>query len=365
MANLRTTVILKTDVVESTPKVAQLSQAEMGRQRKQHKQFIANIANQNHGLIFEEEGDAYWMEFPSVTTAALAAMQMHQSLRSMQAGRPEKHRLAIRAIITVGDILHQENDSIGTTMSLTARIEKITPPDEIYLSHAAWLVLNKAEVQTEYVNEFNFKGFNESEKIYRIVQKHRTRVLTNQYIVNTDIRRWMSYVTSKGIEDVESFLMEYDDLLNEICDTYGGIIRNTAGDEYFITFPEANSLFSAIEKLCSSWKRMSDRYQLSLSATIHQGNINVLRSYLYGHDIHVSFFLEELARLAYSGKKVVSIVVSGRVKESAKGTIWENNFQELEISKPMDKRLQSIIDEYGAYWFITESDSPNESLLAD
>ena len=153
MANLRTTVILKTDIVDSTPRLAEQTQAEMGLQRKQHKQFITEVANKNFGSIFQEEGDGYWIEFPSVTTAVLAAMEMHQNLRTMQAGKGEKQRLAIRAAITVGDVLHQETDSIGTTMNLTARIEKVTPPDETYLSHAAWLILNKAEVQTSYVND--------------------------------------------------------------------------------------------------------------------------------------------------------------------------------------------------------------------
>src|SRR6266540_2930267 len=158
MANMRTTVILKTDVVDSTPRIAIQSQAEMGLERTRHKRFISETAIRNRGSVFQEEGDAYWIEFPGVTTAVLAAIEMHQTLRAMQIGKGEKQRLAIRAVITVGDILYQGNDTIGTTMSLTARIEKITPPDEIYLSHAAWLVLNRAEVETEYVSEFNFKG---------------------------------------------------------------------------------------------------------------------------------------------------------------------------------------------------------------
>lgn len=231
MANVRTTVVMKTDIVDSTPRTAAQTQSEMGLGRKQHKQFIADIAVKNLGSIFQEEGDAYWIEFPSVTTSVLAAIEMHQNLRSMQAGKGEKQRLAMRATITVGDILHEGSDSIGTTMSLTARIEKVTPPDEIYLSQAAWLILNKAEVQTSFVSEFNFKGFDEPEKVYKVEHAYRTRVLTSQYIVYMDVRGWQSYTDSKTIEDVERFLLDYDDLINEICDLYGGVIRNKFGDE--------------------------------------------------------------------------------------------------------------------------------------
>jgi len=358
MANLRTTVILKTDIVDSTLKLVEQTQAEMGLQRKQHKQFITDIAIKNHGSVFQEEGDGYWVEFPSVTTAVLAAIEMHQILRSTQAGKGGKQRLAIRAVITVGDILHQEQDTIGTTMSLTARIEKITPTDEIYLSHAAWLVLNKAEVQTSFVNEFNFKGFRESEKIYKVDQKHRTHVLTDQFIVFTDVRAWMWFTKTKEIEDVESFLLEYDDLMNEICDTYGGVIRNTSGgDEYFLTFSETNAFFPALEKLCSSWKNMIKRYKLGLSIAAHKGDLNILRSYLYGGNIHTTFYLEQLNGMFHPARESISIAVSGKVKESAQGTIWEPRIQELDRSKITSEKLQSMIEEHGAYWFIAGDNS--------
>ena len=355
MANMRTTVILKTDIVDSTPKVARQTQSEMGLQRKQHKRFISEIAVKNHGSIFQEEGDAYWIEFPSVTTAVLAAIEMHQDLRSLQAGKVEKQRLAIRAVISVGDILYQGTDSIGTTLSLTARIEKVTPPDEIYLSHAAWLVLNKAEVQTSFVSEFTFKGFDEPEKVYRVESTHRTRVLTDQYIVYMDIRGWKSYTESKTIEDVEKFLLDYDDLMNEICDLYGGVIRNKFGDEYFLTFTDAQMLFSAMEGLCTSWKRMIENYQLGLSVGIHQGRLNILRSYLYGNDIHTTFYLERLSSLVGPGAAGISVVVSRKVKEKVQGTNWEKKFRELDRSRITDEPLQSILDQHGAFEFIAEN----------
>ncbi len=356
MANLRTTVILKTDIVDSTPRLAGQTQSEMGLQRKQHKRFIADTATKNLGSILQEEGDGYWIEFPSVTTAVLAAIEMHQTLQSTQAGKGEKQRLAIRAVITVGDILHQERDTIGTTMSLTARIETVTPPDEIYLSHAAWLVLNKAEIQTSFVSEFNLKGFSEPEKVYKVDQKHRTRVLTDQYIVFTDVRAWMWYTESKEIEDVENFLLDYDDLMNEICNTHGGVIRNTSGDQYFLTFSEANAFFPAMEKLCSSWKNMIERYKLGLSVAVHKGDLNILRSYLYGSNIHTTFYLEQLTSMFYPARESISIAVSGKVKESAQGTIWEPRIRELDRSKITNEKLQSIIEEYGAYWFLAEGD---------
>jgi class 3 adenylate cyclase len=360
MANLRTTVILKTDIVESTPRIAAQTQAEMGLQRTKHQHFISNIATTNLGSIFQEEGDGYWIEFPSVTSAVLAAIEIHQNLRSLQTGKGEKQRLAIRAVITVGDILHQGNDAIGTTMSLTARIEKVTPPDGIYLSHAAWLILNKAEVPTSFVNEFSFRGFREPERVYKVEQKHRTRVLTDQYIVITDVRGWSSYTRSKTVEEVEQFLMEYDDRINEICEYHGGVIRGVAADEYFITFSEASQTLNAIEKLCQYWESVVERHGIGISILVHKGNLNVFRSYVFGNDIHFMYQLAQLSEIFHTEKDQISVVTTAKIRDEIQGTSWENRFQRLDRDKISNEKLRSVFEEYGAYSFIAGTDRRND-----
>ncbi len=356
MATYRTTVMLKTDIVESTPRLAGQTQAEMASQRKQHKQFISEISIKNLGSIFQDEGDGYWVEFPSVTTAVLAAIEMHQDLRSTQAGKGEKQRLAIRAVITLGDILHQEQETIGTTMSLAARIEKVTPPDEIYLSHAAWLVLNKAGVQTSFVNEFNFKGFREPERIYKVEQKHRTRVFTDQYIVFTDLSKMLAFIKSKSVEKIESFLLDYNDLLNGICEEYAGIVRNVAGDNYFLTFSEVNQTLMAIDKLSQRWKRIIKHHGVGLKVGIHKGNFNIFRSYIYGEDIETTAILTDFIRIFRSNANGIAVIATGKIRDEVRGTSWEHKFQELDKRKITDEWLQSIVKEHGVYEFIVEDD---------
>ena len=356
MSNYRTTVILKTDIVDSTPRLAEQTQGEMGLQRKQHRRFIADIAVNYRGSVFQEEGDAYLMEFPSVTDAVLAAIEMHQNLLSTQAGKGEKGRLAIRAVITVGDILHQGEDAIGMSMSLTARMEKITPPDEIYLSHAAWLVLNKAEVQTSFVGKFDLKGFKEPEQIYKVDQKHRVRILNDQFIVFTDIRGWTNFMRTSDNKEIETFLSRYDDLLNSVCDNHGGIIRNASGDQYFLTFSESNSLFKALEDLFTSWKELVKKYHLGLSIAVHKGTINIIRSYLYSNDIHLTIFLERLNGILSPNKASISIIATNKVREGTIGTKWENRFHGVEMEKISDAKIFSIAEDVRAYLFIPGED---------
>ena len=145
MSNLLTTVIMKTDWRDSTGRIRSLVEADLSVTLVEHKQLILRITEQHGGRAVKGEGDAFWLVFPSVTAAALAATAMQEELRLAQAGKGDD-RLAIRIAITLGDVLHQEHDIFGEAVNLTARIEGVTPPDEIYLSPAAWLASEVAVV---------------------------------------------------------------------------------------------------------------------------------------------------------------------------------------------------------------------------
>ena len=123
-------------------------------------------------------------------------------------------------------------------------------------------------------------------------------------------------------------MIDVNDLLNDICNQYGGTIRNTAGDQYLLTFSEAGALFTAMENLCNDWKTMAKRYQLGLSVAIHKGDLNIIRSYLYSNDITATVFLERLHHVTQPDTRSISVVASNRAKESAIGTSWESKFQD-------------------------------------
>ena len=354
MAIYRTTVILKTDIVDSTPRLAEQTQAEMSLQRRQHKQFIAETAAKYHGSIFQEEGDAFWIEFPSVTDATLAAMEIHQNLRSMQAGKGEKQRLAIRAVVTVGDILHQETDTLGMTMSLTARIEKITPPDEIYLSHAAWLIMNKAEVQTLFVGEFELKGFKEPEKVYRVTQKTGIRELTDHCIVLADAKGFSRFFNTHNKEDVERFLLEYDALMNEVCTRHGGVVRQITGDMYFLTFENANQTITALRMLSHNWNSINERFNIGISIGAHKGSLQVFRSYVFGNDINTTEYLSDLGRYYRTDRDQVFAVISGKVRDEADLNFDDSMFQELDANTLPQEAYQAVVREHRAYRFIVD-----------
>lgn len=158
MATLQTTVIMKTDIQGPTAKFRALPDADQHALLTEHRQFVSRLAAAREGRV-KLEGDRFWLVFPSATAAALAAMSMQEELRLSQPGKGED-RLAMRIILTVGDVLHQDGSLFGEAVVLATRIESIThitPPDEIYASVAAWLLMHEAEVRTSLVDAFAFK----------------------------------------------------------------------------------------------------------------------------------------------------------------------------------------------------------------
>jgi class 3 adenylate cyclase len=177
-------------------------------------------------------------------------------------------------------------------------------------------------------------------------------VLTDHYIVYTDANKFEQFVKSASIQGVEDFLLDCDDVINEICDKHGGIIRQVNGDEYFFTFTDANQTIIAVEELCHSWKRIVERYKLGISIGVHKGNLKVIRSFVYGDDIRTTQYLTELGKLYHPGQDEIRVVTSRKVSNEFHGTEWEGKFRELDDEGTTKEVHKMIFNEHGAYEFI-------------
>jgi class 3 adenylate cyclase len=105
MSALQTTAILKTDLKGSTPTFRALQESDLGSLLTSHREFVARIASARGGRIVKPEGDGFWIMFPSVTAAALAAMDMQEELQLAQPNKGDD-RVSMRIVITLGDVLN-------------------------------------------------------------------------------------------------------------------------------------------------------------------------------------------------------------------------------------------------------------------
>ena len=236
MNPLRTTVVMKTDISGSTSRFRELLAADLQALLSEHRDFLARHAAEHDGSIIKGAGDGYWLEFPSVTSAAKAAIAMQEALRLAQLNRGDD-RLAIRIVIALGDIAVQDGDFIGDAFALAARVEAVTPADEIYLTTAARLAITSAEIQTALVENFVFKGFAERMPIYRIEQRHRTRVIADTYILFSDLEGFGTMLDAgPASATVERILDALDAVTRGIAQEFCGTVRFNLGDSLLCNF---------------------------------------------------------------------------------------------------------------------------------
>jgi class 3 adenylate cyclase len=346
MATLRATVIMKTDLKGSTPRFRALSESDLSTVLATHQQLVADVAAKHQGEVVKPEGDAFWIVFPSVTAACLAGLDMQDELRLSQPGKGDD-RLAMRIIITLGDVQIEEGALVGDPVVLAARIESVTPPDEIYLSLAAWLAVRSAEVQTSFVGAFSMKGFDEPAPLYRVESSHRTRVFEDQYLVVSDLKAFGIFIESHPLSTIERVLDNLLDVTERVCREFDGTTRFSTGDSYCLTFTDPNRAMTAVERLHDVWEAFDERESLGcpLKIAVHKGTLNAYRSYVYGRDVEISFS-------AVGAMREPGVYVTDPVRDDLARTPWETRLRLVRDQRQSPRlRLQGV----GIYRLVSQT----------
>jgi adenylate cyclase len=339
MTNLRATVIMKTDMSGSTARLRQLPESDLSVVFTEHRALIARVGSTHGGQIIKSEGDGFWLAFPSATAAALAAVTMHDELRLAQLNRGDD-RLAMRIVITLGDVLHQEGALVGEAVVIAVRIEQVTPRDEIYVSQSAWLAMNRAEVRTSFVETFTLKGFDAPVPVYRVDPTHRTRILVDQYIVIVDLKGFEAFSEAQPVAETERVLDHLMELVSRLCLEYAGVNRFSMGDAHCLTFSEAGAAVAAGERLQEAWRLFQERegYHIPINIAVHKGTLHAFRSYLYGSDISIAASVESATAPVIAAD---GVFVTEQLRKELAGTSWYHRLQPVELRR-RPRRLEGI-----------------------
>jgi len=170
--------IILTDIVGYTEATSRLSRKEQKEMLNLHNQLLYPIIRNFGGRVVKTIGDALLLTFRSPTDAMLCSMAMQDALydfnrKSMHNGE----ELHIRIAASLGEVRVSRNDVFGEAVNLTSRIESITPEDEIYLSEAIYLAMNKAEVPCVEVGHKQLKGISEPVRVWQIPRFTRARLV--------------------------------------------------------------------------------------------------------------------------------------------------------------------------------------------
>ncbi|MEO0457917.1 MAG: adenylate/guanylate cyclase domain-containing protein [Cyanobacteria bacterium P01_A01_bin.114] len=163
------TAIVFTDVVSFTPRMAANEQHTIALVQRDLQQ-IQLLCQQFAGRLSKKLGDGLLLYFKSAEQAVLCAIAIQQTLAEAAAHLPPEDILQHRIGIDLGDVVHINQEIMGNSVNLAARLQTEAPPGGICLSQAAYdAVQASLPIPANYAGERQLKGLPSPLPIYHIV----------------------------------------------------------------------------------------------------------------------------------------------------------------------------------------------------
>jgi class 3 adenylate cyclase len=160
--------ILFVDIAGFTLTTSRQSRAENAYLLQTFDTTLLPLIKRFKGVVVKSIGDALLITFRSPTDAMLCSMALQDAMHEYNLNAPEDKRIHIRVAANLGEVRVTKNDIFGEPVNVASRIEGIAPADEIYLSEAVYMAMNKAEVPAQEVGFKELKGIPQAVRIYSI-----------------------------------------------------------------------------------------------------------------------------------------------------------------------------------------------------
>jgi len=179
--------IVLTDIAGYTEATAKQSRAANERLLATHNRILLPIVKRFKGRHVKSIGDALLLVFRSPTDAMLCAMAMQDALYEYNRNAPKDQQIHLRVAASLGEVRVSRGDVFGEPVNITSRIESITPPDEIYMSEAVYMAMNKAEVPSQEVGWRELKGVSGQIRIFNIPRFSTPRLVPQDVMAAEDM----------------------------------------------------------------------------------------------------------------------------------------------------------------------------------
>jgi class 3 adenylate cyclase len=150
-----TVTLVFTDIADSTDLAALLGDARWAEVITWHDATIGSITASHGGTLVKSLGDGTMLAFESTRMAARAAIAIQRAIASPEA--PVELRLRIG--IHIGDVVHTDDDLLGTAVNKAARIASSATGRQIVVSRVVHAMLAEShEFSFGETTEVDLKG---------------------------------------------------------------------------------------------------------------------------------------------------------------------------------------------------------------
>jgi class 3 adenylate cyclase len=176
--------IMLTDMQGYTVTSSSSSRQEIIEMIQNHNKLMMPIFDFYGGTIIKTIGDAFLVTFDSATDAVVCGIVIQLILKEYNQNLQENQALLnLRVVINTGDVALEQNDIYGEGVNITARMESLDCMEAgmIGISQSTQLLLNRNEIFSELLGEFDLKGIPYPVQIYNVP-------IDRQNIANVPVR---------------------------------------------------------------------------------------------------------------------------------------------------------------------------------
>ena len=164
---LGTATILFTDVVDSTSLSQSMGDEKWSKLITEHFNTLEEIVKAEDGYVVKTLGDGGMFVFSSGTSALAAAVRIQRAVADSV-----DHRLKIRVGVHTGDVVQDQNDYIGLTVSKAARVAAAAEGGQILVSSTTAEIVNSAELDFGDPITVELKGIQGTHTLQPLKWKH-------------------------------------------------------------------------------------------------------------------------------------------------------------------------------------------------
>jgi class 3 adenylate cyclase len=169
MARAEHLTVMFTDLVGFTERTSRQSRAQTESMLRDHERLVRPIVGRFSGRVVKMIGDACLATFRSPTDGLRCAMALQDAIVDYNKSHSAEEHMRLRVALNAGEVQVVDKDVYGEAVNAAARVEGLTPPDEIYFTEAVYLAMNKAEVKSEAVGVRELKGIPNPVTLHRVV----------------------------------------------------------------------------------------------------------------------------------------------------------------------------------------------------
>jgi eukaryotic-like serine/threonine-protein kinase len=162
------TTVVFTDLEGSTAMLERLGEARWLEIMGEHNRLVRERVAAHDGAIVKSTGDGFMIMFASASAALACALELQQIFSAYRARRPDE-QLRVRIGLHTGNVFQEQDDFLGRSVVVAARITAYARGGEVLVSETLKLYTERVgRWRFGSPSDVRFKGLVSAHRVYPV-----------------------------------------------------------------------------------------------------------------------------------------------------------------------------------------------------